>query len=109
MGEPSTLTYDPDSHMLILIYPDVILRLDNVNEVDGDWVGSITSIRLISDSVYSIGYNLFVGMTRSQILLAYPNVDNLGFTLPVETSTGSYTVTFTFDENDTVVNIKVSA
>ena len=48
-------------------------------------------------------------MTRSQILLAYPNVDNLGFTLPVETSTGSYTVTFTFDENDTVVNIKVSA
>ena len=109
MGEPSTLTYDPNSHMLLLIYPDVILRLDNVNEVDGDWVGSITSIRLISDSVYSIGYNLFVGMTRSQILLAYPNVDNLGFTLPVETSTGSYTVTFTFDENDTVVNIKVSA
>lgn len=109
VGEPSALNYDPSSRMLILIYPEAIIRIDDVNDIGGDWAGTVTSVRLISNSVYSIGYNLFVGMTRSQILLAYPNVDNQDFTLPVEGANGTYNVTFTFDENDTVVNIKVSA
>ena len=110
LGEPSTETYDPNTGMKILIYPELILRIDAVYDIgEEEWAGTVTSVRLISSSVYSIGYNLFVGMTRSQILLAYPNVDNQDFTIPVEGSTGSYTVTFTFDEDDVVTNIKVSA
>ena len=108
LGEPSTFTYDPSSHMMILIYPDLILRLDEVDGPDGAWTGTVTSVRLIRNSVYSIGYNLFVGMTRSQILLAYPNADDLDFTLPIEGSTGTYNVTFSFDENDIVTYIKVA-
>ena len=109
LGDYSTATYDPTAHMMILIYPDLILRVDEVSGNDDSWTGTVTSIRLIRSSVYSIGYNLFVGMTRSQILLAYPNVDNLDFTLPVEGSSGTYTVTFAFDDDDIVTYIKVSA
>ena len=108
LGEPSTHTYDPTTNMMILIYPDLILRLDEVGGTDDAWTGTVSSVRLISNSVYSIGYNLFVGMTRSQILLAYPNADNQDFTLPVEGSTGTYNVTFSFDENDIVTYIKVA-
>lgn len=108
LGEPSTHTYDPTTNMMILIYPDLILRLDEVGGTDDAWTGTVSSIRLISNSVYSIGYNLFVGMTRSQILLAYPNADDQDFTLPVEGSTGTYNVTFSFDENDIVTYIKVA-
>lgn len=109
LGDYSTATYDPTAHMMILIYPDLILRVDEVSGNEESWTGTVTSIRLIRSSVYSIGYNLFVGMTRSQILLAYPNVDNLDFTLPVEGSSGTYNVTFTFDDDDIVTYIKVSA
>lgn len=109
LGEPSTLTYDPTARMMIVIYPELILRLDEVSGDEESWAGTVTSIRLISNSVYSIGYNLFVGMTRSQILLAYPNVDNQEFTLSVEGSSGTYNVTFTFDDEDVVTYIKVSA
>jgi len=108
LGEPSTHTYDPTTNMMILIYPDLILRLDEVGGTDDAWTGTVSSVRLISNSVYSIGYNLFVGMTRSQILLAYPNADDQDFTLPVEGSTGTYNVTFSFDENDIVTYIKVA-
>lgn len=108
LGEPSTHTYDPTNNMMILIYPDLILRLDEVGGTDDAWTGTVSSVRLISNSVYSIGYNLFVGMTRSQILLAYPNADDQDFTLPVEGSTGTYNVTFSFDENDIVTYIKVA-
>ena len=108
LGEPSTHTYDPTTNMMILIYPDLILRLDEVGGTDDAWTGTVSSVRLIRNSVYSIGYNLFVGMTRSQILLAYPNADDQDFTLPVEGSTGTYNVTFSFDENDIVTYIKVA-
>ena len=109
MGESSAYTYEPDTGMMIMIYTGVIMRFDSVTDIEGNWSGYLTSIRLISNSAYSIGYNLFIGMSRSQIMLAYPNADDQGFTIPVDSAYGSYQVTFTFDDEDNVQYIKISA
>ena len=102
MGEPTTYSYNQDEHLIIVFYDGVILRFDNV-EIGEDWSGTLSSIRLMGNSTYTIGYNLFAGMTRSQILLAYPFADDTDYELTV----GDNRVQFGFDEDDVVSYVKI--
>ena len=107
MGEPSTFSYNEDEGIVIVIYSGAILRFDGVFEFAEDWTGTLSSIRLIGASSYSIGYNLYVGMTRSQILLAYPFADDYGYIIPVNTGAREYSVEFGIDDEDVISYVKV--
>ncbi|MBP3810539.1 MAG: hypothetical protein ILA15_07405 [Clostridiales bacterium] len=104
---PSTFSYDPDNNMIIVIYSDLVLRFDDVVMTGEDWEGSLTSIHLISSSIYSLGYNLYPGMTRSQVLMAYPFADETGYTITVNSGANEYEVTILFSEDGTVESVKV--
>ncbi len=105
---PSTFTYDEDAGMIIAIYPGVLLRFDEVSATADDWEGTLTSIRLISSSIYSIGYNLYPGMTRTQVLMAYPFADESDYLITINTGSRDYTVELMFDEEGIVQAVKVS-
>ena len=107
MGQPAALNYSEDERMMIVICQGVILRFDDVEPGQEDWSGTLDSIRLIGSSVYSIGYSLYVGMTRSQILLAYPSIDDEGYTLSISNNGRSYDLVFVFSEDDTVQYVKI--
>ncbi len=109
MGPASSFSYNEDEGMVIVIFPGVILRFDGVSEMGENWTGTLTSIRLMSSSAYSIGYNLFVGMTRTQILLAYPFIDESNYVFTINTGSRDYDVTFGFGDGDVVEYVKVSA
>ena len=93
--------------MIIVIYSDVVLRFDDVVMTGEDWAGSLTSIRLISSSIYSLGYNLYPGMTRAQVLMAYPFADETDYTITVNSGANEYEVTILFSEDGTVESVKV--
>lgn len=105
---PSTYSYDDESGMVIAIYSGVLLRFDAVTMSEGDFTGTLTSIRLISNSVFSIGYNLFPGMTRSQVLMAYPFADETDYLITIDTGARCYEVELDFDEAGVVQYVKVS-
>ena len=107
MGEPSAVNYNEDEGLVIVIYSGAILRFDDVYEFSEDWTGTLSSIRLIVSSSYSVGYNLYVGMTRSQILLSYPFADDYDYTLYVSSGSRDYQVEFGFDDDDVVQYVKV--
>lgn len=108
MGEPPMINMDEESGMVIVIYAGVLLRFDGEIIDSTNWEGTLTSIRLIANSTYSIGYNLYVGMSRSQILTAYPFVDESEYIISINSGSRMYEVVFGFDENDIVNTIKVS-
>ena len=68
----------------------------------------LSSIRLIGNSAYSIGYNIFVGMSMTQILMLYPFADADDCSINFSGSLRSYSVTFDFDDNNIVESVKVS-
>lgn len=105
---PSTFTYDDDTGMVIVIYSGVILRFDGVTMSENDFTGTLSSIRLISSSVFSIGYNVFPGMTRTQLLMAYPFADESDYLITVDTGARSYEVEIDFDDEGIVQTVKVS-
>lgn len=107
-NSPSTFTYDEDAGMVIAIYSGVILRFDGVTMSADDFTGTLSSIRLISNSAYSIGYNLFTGMTRSQVLMAYPFADETDYLFSIDTGARSYEVEIDFDDEGIVQSVKVS-
>ena len=107
LGTPSAVNFNDDNNLMILIYPGVILRFDDVDYDSENWNGSLSSIRLIGSSAYSIGYNLFVGMTRTQVLLAYPFIDDSNYVLNLSGGLRDLGVEFGFDEYDTISFVKV--
>lgn len=105
LGEPSTYSYNQMDNVMIVIYSGVILRFDDI-EIDAtEMAGTLSSIRLMSNSTYTVGYNLYSGMTRSQILLSYPFADDSDYTIRV----GEYEVQFGFDDEDYVSYVKICA
>ncbi len=108
LGEPSSsATYSEDTSMMIL-YPGLLLRLDGAFDESGSFIGTLSSIRLIGNSAYSIGYNIFVGMSMTQILMLYPFADADDCSINFSGSLRSYSVTFDFDDNNIVESVKVS-
>ncbi|MCQ2516719.1 MAG: hypothetical protein MJ094_07625 [Saccharofermentans sp.] len=108
MGSPISSTYYENNNSRIVLYPGVVLRFDE--SIDShNWTGTLTSIRVFGNSsVYTIGYNLYVGMSKTALLVAYPFIDENDYEINVSTSTGDYTVEFEFDDDDTVRMIRVS-
>lgn len=107
MGQPTATNYNEDRNLIIVIYQGVVLRFDDVDVSSENWSGTLTSIRLIGSSAYSIGYNLFVGMTRTQILMAYPFIDDSEYVLYLGGNAREYEVEFGFDDDDTISFVKV--
>lgn len=102
---PSTFSYDPETCMAIVIYSDLVLRFDGVVMIDDDWTGVLTSMRLISSSVYSLGYNLYPGMTRTQVLMAYPSADETDYTISIN----EYEVTMEFNDDGVLQYVKIAS
>lgn len=102
---PSTFSYDPETCMAIVIYSDLVLRFDGVVMSDDDWTGVLTSMRLISSSVYSLGYNLYPGMTRTQVLMAYPSADETDYTISIN----EYEVTMVFNDDGVLQYVKIAS
>lgn len=102
---PSTFSYDPETCMAIVIYSDLVLRFDGVVMIDDDWTGVLTSMRLISSSVYSLGYNLYPGMTRTQVLMAYPSADETDYTILIN----EYEVTMVFNDDGVLQYVKIAS
>lgn len=85
MGESSRSTYYENTNSYSVYYDGLILIFDlNDYEADDDWVGVLTTIKIQGDSVYTIGNDLHIGMSRTQVIETYPyfhptydvNVDN---------------------------------
>lgn len=108
MGEPISTTYYENNNSLIAMYLGVIIRFEDIS-FDGDlWTGSISSIRVYGNSTYTVGYNAYLGMTKSALLVAYPFIDSTDYTLQIETSTGIYNVEFEFNEDDVLGMIRIT-
>lgn len=107
MGNPSSLNIDAGVGRVMVIYPGLIMRFDG--EVTADsWSGTLTSVRVLSNSAYTIGYYLYSGMNRTQLLVAYPFIDDVNYDLSFINGTRLYDITFTFNEEGIVTNLKVS-
>ncbi|MBR1796945.1 MAG: hypothetical protein IJ757_02895 [Clostridiales bacterium] len=108
MGEPSSLNIDFDEGRIMILYPGLLLRFDDAYETSDSWSGTLTSIRLIGSSAYSIGYNIYNGMSRAQLLTSYPFVDESDYVIEVNTGSRSYNVLFDFNEEDLIESVRVT-
>ena len=108
MGEPSSLNIDPLEGKVMVVYPGLILRFDGEGESADNWTGTLTSVRIISNSTYSIGYFLYIGMSKTQILIAYPFIDSNNYSMVFSNGTMIYELSFVFDEDGKVVNIRLT-
>ncbi len=73
IGESNRMTYYPSTESFSVYYDGLILVFD-VSEYtdDYDWVGVLTTIKILGDSVYTIGNELHPGMSRTEVLEMYP-------------------------------------
>ena len=108
MGNPSSLNADTVNGRVMVIYNGLVLRFDGEVASADSWTGKLTSVRILSNSAYTLGYYLYVGMNRTQLLVAYPFIDDSNYELSFINGTSLYDVTFTFDESGIVNNIKIS-
>lgn len=73
MGESNRTTYYPSTESFSVYYDGLILVFDVSEYADEeDWVGVLTTIKILGDSVYTIGNELHPGMSRTEVLEMYP-------------------------------------
>ncbi len=106
LGSPISSTFYNDNKTRIVLYPGLVLRFDNSNS-SHNWSGTLSSIRLYGDTTYTLGYNAFPGMTKTALLVAYPFIDDFNYEFEITTFTGTYTVEFEFNDDDTVRMVRI--
>lgn len=107
LGTPSNISVTGEDTIIMVLYSGVLLRFDGEAQSETEWTGNLVSIRLLGNSAYSIGYSLYVGMSRSQMLIAYPFIDETGYEISINTGSHEYDVVFVFGDDDLVQSVKV--
>ena len=97
-------------YRLVAVYDGVTIAF-NVRYTSDDktaWEGDIVSIKLFGDGDYTIGNNIYYGMNLSELMLIYPVIDEYGFIYSYVYDGETYNMTFEYDENYNITQIKVS-
>ena len=108
IGEPMSVSVNEETGIGLIIYQGTVLRFDNVRDDGNSWSGTLTSVRLYGSSIFSIGYNLYVGMTKTQLLVSYPFIDDNDFEISLENGNNLYYVTFDFSDDDKADSIRIT-
>jgi hypothetical protein len=75
MGESTRTTYYENTGSYSVFYDGLILIFDvDDYQSDDDWVGVLTTIKILGDSDYSVGNDLSIGMSRTAVIEAYPYI-----------------------------------
>ena len=73
LGESNRATYYPSTESFSVYFDGLILVFDVSDYTDdSDWVGVLTTIKILGDSVYTVGSELHSGMSRTEVLETYP-------------------------------------
>ena len=97
-------------YRLVAVYDGVTIAF-NVRYTSDDktaWEGDIVSIKLFGDGDYTIGSNIYYRMNLSELMLIYPVIDEYGFIYSYVYDGETYNMTFEYDENYNITQIKVS-
>ena len=121
MGEPVFITYGVDDldvrvnedgsvvpkRRVICNYYGAMIILEAYITANG-WVdGNIIAIKITGGENFSVGQQLYVGMSRSEILCIHPFADEDEYTISYTDAEANYEVNFEFDENDIATNVRI--
>lgn len=88
-------------------YNGIIVTIYADYDTSGKWFGEVGAMRIYSDS-YSIDGHIAPGMNQTELLLIYPMLDEEDYTFKFTSGKDLYRVTFEFDDNNNISNIKIA-
>ena len=105
LGEPVLTTCT--NGQVALAYKGLTIRLA-ADVKDDKWTsGRLYSIVLRNSDAFSLGYDVYVGMNVSELLLVYPMFDDSDFQSSFKNVDGEFALKFEFDDYGNVSKISV--
>ena len=106
VGYPIITSYERDA--VILTYTGLTIRLETDEGAMNTWTsGTLSSVVIRNDELYSVGQDLYIGMNVSELLLIYPMFDKSDYTSSFKNGDGEFVLSFQFDEFGNVTRIRL--
>ena len=94
-------------HKILVNYPGLILVFEGYGN-DEKWDGELTGFRLYDTTDVTVGYNVYIGMPKSELQSVYPFIDLYDSELTYSAPEADYSIVFEFDDEDCLDLIRVS-
>ncbi len=100
---------DDYTNKVIMNYSGVLLLFRvNYTSEEGDWEGVLQTIKVLADNDYTVGSDLRVGMSKSELFEIFPYIENTDFVLGYNINGTTYEIVLTFDDDDILSIIRAS-